>query len=69
MTDTILLNECIKNSGLKRIKIAETLGITPKTLRRKIENESDFNVKEVDALCDLLEISTEKRSLIFFKSE
>lgn len=70
MTDTALLMSIIKNSGIKKGKIAEVLGISYVSLRRKINGEVSFTQSEIQKLCDLLSISDLKlRNNIFFKSE
>lgn len=67
MTDTKLLLQYIQNSGLKKTKIAETLDISMFTLKRKIENETEFKQSEIQKLCELLSIKTaaEKESIFF----
>lgn len=69
MTNTELLRERIDKSGFKMQFIAEKLGISRFTLLQKIENRSDFRVSEVEALCELLCISslTEKNNIFFAK--
>lgn len=67
MTDTVKLNQRIQDSGLKKGHIANTLGINASTLSRKINNELDFNTREIAALCELLGISKLKeKEAIFF---
>ena len=67
MTNTKLLIQFINNSGLKKGKIAETLGISLFTLKRKIKNETEFKQSEIQKLCELLNINTaaEKESVFF----
>lgn len=67
MTNTKLLIQFINNSGLKKGKIAEMLGISLFTLKRKIENETEFKQSEIQKLCKLLNINTaaEKESVFF----
>ena len=67
MTDTKLLREWIKKSGLKLSFIAEKLSLSRYGLQRKIENASDFRTGEVAILCELLGISDIKeKERIFF---
>ena len=67
MTDTVKLNQRIHDSGLKKGHIANALGINASTLSRKINNELDFNTREIVALCELLGISKLKeKEAIFF---
>lgn len=67
MTNTELLEREIAYSGIKKGKIAETLGISYTSLRRKMDNTVDFKADEVLKLCKVLGInSAKKRDAIFF---
>ena len=67
MTDTILLQKYIDNSGLKQAYIAKSIGLSPYGFARKRDNLSEFRPSEIDALCDVLHIdSMEDRFAIFF---
>lgn len=67
MTNTKLLNEKIKSSGLKREYIAKELGITRQSFTMKINNESFFNQPQIQKLCDILNItSLSEKDMIFF---
>lgn len=66
MTDSQGLRSAIKDSGLKYIKIAETLGITTYCLQRKIDNHSEFKASEMLKLSELLGLDSMKRDSIFF---
>ena len=66
MTDTKALRERIEEKGLKLKAIAEKLGITPYCLQRKIENENEFKVSEVDKLSVMLGLTLEETRAIFF---
>jgi transcriptional regulator with XRE-family HTH domain len=50
------LESLIKKSGLKKAKIAEDLGITPKTLRLKTLSPATFSIKEIILLAELIKI-------------
>ena len=65
MTNTELLNEVIKKSGLKREWIAEQLGITRVALAQKINNESEFKISEVRKITKVLALSNHQRDIIF----
>ena len=56
MTNTDLLLDIIKKSGLKLCYIAEYLGISRYTLSKKIHNKSEFLPSEINSLCILLKI-------------
>ena len=66
MTDTSRLRQIIMDKGLKMSYICERMGITYSTLRRKIDNESEFTASEIAALGDLLDMSEQVRTAIFF---
>ena len=66
MTDTNALRGRIKAKGLKFNAIAEKLGITPYCLQRKINNENEFKVSEVDKLSAMLGLTLKETSAIFF---
>lgn len=67
MTDSKLLRSKIDASGLKYGYIAKQLGISLRSLQRKIDNESGFKALEIQKLCDVLSISSYKtKEDIFF---
>ena len=67
MTNTMLLNKKIDESGYKRIYIAKAIGLkSAYGLARKIRNESEFKASEINALCELLKIDSEEKEAIFF---
>ncbi len=67
MTDTKRLLKIIDNSGLKRVYIAEKLGIDRFSLYKKIRNETEFKASEIKNLCKILDITDDKTiSEIFF---
>lgn len=67
MTNTNLLEKRIEDSGLKYKFIAEKLGINYYTLRKKMNNVTEFTASEIDALCEILNInSLKERQKIFF---
>lgn len=66
MTNTELLKKKIDESGYKIKFIAEKLGISYYGFLRKVNNDSEFKIKEVQTLCKLLNIRNEEREKIFF---
>lgn len=70
MTDTDLLKEKIKKSGLKIGFIVERLGTSYAWFNKKLENQKDFNAFEIQTLCDVLDISdlAEKDRIFFAKN-
>lgn len=66
MTNTELLKKKIDESGYKIKFIAEKLGISYYGFLRKVNNDSEFKIKEVQTLCKLLNIRNDEREKIFF---
>lgn len=66
MNDTKLLEQAIKDSGLKKGYIAEKLGLSRTGLANCINNRAEFKTSHVATLCDLLNLSAEQRNAIFF---
>ena len=66
MTDTIALRSRIKASGYRLGYIAERLGISTYTLQRKIDNNSEFRVSEVDTMSKLLNMTPAEKDAYFF---
>lgn len=66
MTNTELLEDAIKKSGLKKGFIAEKLGLSRAGLSNCINNRAEFKVGHVNALCELLNLDTDMRNAIFF---
>lgn len=66
MTNTVLLEKYIEESGYKKAYIASQLGISRYALLLKINNESEFKAREIEMLCRVLGIGDEDRMAIFF---
>jgi len=66
MTNTLLLEERIKSAGIKYKFLAEKLGITYYSLRKKINNVTEFTATEIDIMCEVLHLSVKDRMAIFF---
>lgn len=69
MTNTAVLEQLIKESGLKKSYIAKTIGLSRQGFKNKCENRSFFTSKEIDGLCDILKVSnlSEKERIFFAK--
>ncbi len=69
MINSERLEQKIKASGLKKEFIAEKCGISRAGFYKKVNNQNEFTVKEINILCDLLSISklTEKEAIFFAK--
>ncbi len=66
MTNTDLLRQKIDESGYELSYIAKQIGITPKSLLKKINDEAEFKATEMETLRILLHLSTEECMQIFF---
>lgn len=67
MTNTKLLNELIQQSGLKKVYIADKLGVTPVGLHNLITGKSEFKASQINKMCDLLGIDDlETKEAVFF---
>lgn len=63
--NTKLLQQKIKDSGLKMGFIAEKLGRSRQALSDKIQGKTEFLSSEIRILCELLHLSDDDRRLIF----
>jgi len=64
MTNTNLLKEKIRETGLTQAKIADIIGVSHQSINRKINGEKDFTVKEMVTLGEILNI-IDKTSVFF----
>lgn len=69
MIDSKKLNRKINASGMKRKYIAEKLGLSPYGLSKKISNENEFKVSEVEKICNILNMTADEREDIFFAKD
>ena len=69
MTDSARLRQIIAASGLKIGYIAEKIGLkSPTSFYNKLDNRSEFTVREVYLLCNLLGIKAKEQKEIFFSN-
>lgn len=67
MTNTVLLEKKIAQSGLKKGYLAMRVGLSKAGFRNCCTNKAEFKASQIDILCDLLNItSLEERQAIFF---
>lgn len=66
MTNTVMLEDAIIESGYKKSYIAAQLGLSSYALALKIKNVSEFKASEIDTLCRILKIDVDLRMKIFF---
>lgn len=67
MTSSDKLRKLIQSKGLKYKFVAEQIGMSAASLKKKIDNESQFKSTEIQMLCTLLNIDTaSERDSYFF---
>lgn len=64
--DSERLEAAIKKSGLRMSYIVEQLGITRQGFDYKRKGKTSFRQSEVYVLCDLLKLSDQEKTEIFF---
>jgi len=70
MTNSMMLEKIIRESGIKRSAILEKTGIKSySTLRDKIWNRREFTASEIKALCEILHLTSEVCEAIFFAKD
>lgn len=68
MANVEKLNALINSKGIKKIWLADQLGITPQTLIYKLNGINDFKLQEVNTLCKILNIDEKEAKQIFFNN-
>lgn len=67
MTNTALLEQIIKDKGIKKGKLVKALNTSYSWLKKKINNEKPFTADEMQILCEVLGIEDlELKERIFF---
>lgn len=66
MVNTLLLDEKIKESGLKIYYIVDSLGISRMAFNNKKTGQVPFRKSEIYVLCDLLHLDNKEKTEIFF---
>lgn len=67
MTNTELLEQLIREKGLKKTYLAERVGLTLAGFRNCVTNRAEFRASQIAILCDELGIVTpEQKDAIFF---
>lgn len=64
--DLELLDQKIKDSGLKKSFITQELGVSYQSLQRKLKGESDWWRQEIIIVSKLLNLTTNEQKHIFF---
>ena len=67
MTDKELLEKAIEKSGIKVMKLMEAAGIKSyATFRGRMNNDTEFTASEIQAITDVLQLTSAERDRIFF---
>lgn len=65
-TSRELLEQAIKDSGLKKVYIAKQIGVSNAGLANLLRGRSEFRESQMQKLCQLLNLNEEQRTAIFF---
>ena len=63
------LKDLIEREGIKKRRLAERTGLTPQGFYNKLNGDTEFNRKELEALKDALHLSTSEFMSLFFSSQ
>lgn len=66
MTDTQTLKNVVNKSGLKKIYIADKLGLSRNGLALKMNGKTEFTAAEIQMLADILRLTAKDVQRIFF---
>lgn len=67
LVNTQLLEDKINSSGVKKGYLAEQLGISIQSFKRKCDNKNEFKLSEADIICKELGItSLKEKEKIFY---
>lgn len=67
MTNTVLLEKLIKESGKKKKYLAEKVNLSGAGFRNCIINKAEFTASQIDILCEELNITSLKlKQAVFF---
>ena len=56
----------IREYGYTQESIAKAIGINKGTLSAKLNNKGEFGTKEIDAICEILDIPNNEIGIYFF---
>lgn len=63
------LNDRIALSRVPIVALAEMLGISRQSMYLKMKGEREFKTSEVAKLCEVLRLTDEEKTLVFFAEE
>lgn len=69
MTNKELLEQAIRDSGLKKAFLAEKIGLSPAGFCNCLNNRAEFKASQINTLCEVLGITDlHTKEAIFFAS-
>lgn len=69
MTDFVLLQSTIKESGMSMVAIARKANIPRPTLYNRLRGVGEFSAEEISGLCRALGLNKSDRERIFFANK
>ena len=66
MTNCKLLEDKIRQKGLKKGYIAEAIGVSRSTFWAQLHGKTEFKASQIRALCECLDITDSEIEAIFF---
>ncbi len=69
MTDFVLLQSIIKESGMSMVAIARKANIPRPTLYNRLRGIGEFSAEEITGLCKALNLGKNDRERIFFANK
>lgn len=64
-----LLNKMLRDSGIKRAKLMEVMGLSYTSLKKKLDGEVDFKVTEAVQIKALLKMTNQDFMRVFLSNE
>lgn len=66
MTNTEMLNQLIRERGLKKVYLAEKVGLSPAGFHNCVTNRAEFRASQIQTLCDLLGVDDPAQRVALF---
>ena len=66
MVNSVMLNQIISDSGLKKKYIAEQMGLSVTSFNNKTKGRTEFMGSEINKLCKILDISNSQQKVDIF---
>lgn len=69
MLDKRRLMSAIVGKGMTQKKLAEQIGMSKNTINSKINGRGKFDTEEIDKICEVLNIESDKEKVLIFLSK